>query len=299
MKTVRTILLTSLWLVSSASAADTIPTETTKAKTATSGATVVAPGGFVTGTTLNEDDPRQATELAISAGGLFSSGNAKTIALTSAAKFRLRRDEHLFTTALAGNFARAGKPGTAVDTTVENVQGLLRYDYFLNSKLSLFLQSTARHDRFQGLDLRVDADPGLAYYLFDTKKHRLTTELGYDFQHDVRRDEARIQVAPEGAAPGTVLPLLDKTQTLHNIRAFAGYENKLYKGVSINLSVEYLQSLKDIGVYRLIFDTGLKTQLVGKLAIATTYTMRFENRPLPSVEKADSLASVNLVYNLL
>ena len=29
-----------------------------------------------------------------------------------------------------------------------------------------------------------------------------------------------------------------------------------------------------------------------------TYTMRYENKPLPTVETTDSIASVNLVYTL-
>jgi len=34
------------------------------------------------------------------------------------------------------------------------------------------------------------------------------------------------------------------------------------------------------------------------LAVAMTYTMRYENKPLPAVETTDSIASVNLVYTL-
>ena len=45
-----------------------------------------------------------------------------------------------------------------------------------------------RRDRFEGLDLRLDLDPGLAYYFINTKKHRLQGEAGYDFQYDIRRD---------------------------------------------------------------------------------------------------------------
>jgi putative salt-induced outer membrane protein len=50
--------------------------------------------------------------------------------------------------------------------------------------------------------------------------------------------------------------------------------------------------------YRLVFDVGLKSSIGGNFAVATTYTMRFENEPLPTVEKTDSIASVNLVYTL-
>ena len=101
-----------------------------------------------------------------------------------------------------------------------------------------------------------------------------------------------------GAPPGTLPTELDKTQDLHNARLFIGYENKLYKEVSFVTSLEYLQNFADTDKYRLIFDIGLKSNIAEKLAIATTYTMRYENAPLPNVEKADSIASVNLVYTL-
>lgn len=263
----------------------TLPGETVKAQTATKGTTDIVKGTAVAGALPAEDDPRIATEANIAAGGLFSSGNARTVALTTAGKFRLRRDEHQFTTQLAANFARAGKKGEAVDTTVENYQGLLRYDYFFTDSIAAFLQSSARRDRFQGLDLRLNIDPGVAYYFVNTKKHQLRGELGYDLQHDIRRDASR--------TPG-----VDKTQTLHNVRTFAGYDNKLYKEVGLTTSFEYLQSVSDLGTYRFVFDVGLKTNIADNLAIATTYTMRFENKPLPDVEKADSIASVNLVYTL-
>ena len=295
--------VSTLFAVEGAALADdpaTLPTGTVKANAATTGSTDVAKGGFATGAVPAADDPSHATEASIQAGGLFSSGNARTIALTTAGKFRIRRDEHQFSTAASANFARAGKTGTPVETTVENYQGLLRYDYFILEPLALFLQSTGRRDRFQGLDLRLNVDPGAAYYFVNTKKQSLRAELGYDLQHDIRRDASRTIAAPTPAdgSPPPPPTRVDKTQTLHNVRAFVGYENKLYEAVGFITSFEYLQNVSDLGTYRLIFDVGLKTNISTNLAIATTYTMRFENKPLPTVEKTDSIASVNLVYTL-
>jgi putative salt-induced outer membrane protein len=308
MKTISTLGLPAVLITLSNSAlaqsappatSPTIPTETIKAQTATTGKTDVAKGGFAAGALPAADDPREATEGAVAAGGLFSSGNARTVALTAGGKFRLRREEHQLTVQGAANFARAGKKGEKVDTTVENYQGLLRYDYFFTDHVALFLQSTARRDRFQGLDLRLNFDPGAAYYFVNTKTQQLRGELSYDLQHDIRRDASRRIVTP--APPGGVAPpptLVDKTQTLHNVRAFVGYDSKIYKEVGFLTSFEYLQNVSDLGTYRFVFDVGLKSNIADNLAIATTYTMRFENKPLPNVEKADSIASVNLVYTL-
>src|SRR5690242_16991924 len=87
----------------------TIPNETVKANTATKGNTDIAKGGFVTGAERKEDDPTYVNDVSIGAGGLFSAGNARTIALTSILKTRFRRDEHQFSGAAAVNYGRAGK----------------------------------------------------------------------------------------------------------------------------------------------------------------------------------------------
>jgi len=276
-----------------------LPSETVKAKTATTGKTDLAPSTFATGNAPPEEEEQYATDLSIAAGGLFASGNARQIALTTATKLRLRRYEHQITAATAANFARAAKKGENAETTVENYQGLLRYDVFLSNRVSLFVQSVARRDRFQGLDLRLNVDPGVAYHFIQTKNQRLILEIGYDVQHDIRRDADRVTETPP-VAPATTptVTVQPKTRTLHNARGFFGYENKLYAEVSFIASLEHIQNFEDPDVYRLVFDVGLKSTIREKLAIATTYTMRYENRPLPDVEKSDSLASINLVYTL-
>lgn len=188
--------------------------------------------------------------------------------------------------------ASASDPGSgprpAAQTTVENYQGLARYDLFVTPRISFFVQSQARRDRFQGLDLRLNIDPGIAYHFVQTKNQRLVLEGGYDLQFDIRRDEVIDATTPRA----------DKTRTLHNSRAFFGYENRLYPEVSFISSLEHIQNFQDSQVYRLIFDVGLKSTIRGKLAVAATYTMRYENRPLAGVVKTDSLASIALVYSL-
>src|SRR5262245_2427674 len=94
----------------------TIPGETVKASTATKGNTDIAKGGFVTGGERKEEDPKYVNDVSIGAGGLFASGNARTVALTSVAKTRFRRDESQFSGAAAVNYGRAGKKGEEIDS---------------------------------------------------------------------------------------------------------------------------------------------------------------------------------------
>ena len=85
---------------------------------------------------------------------------------------------------------------------------------------------------------------------------------------------------------------------MHNARIFLGYENKLRKEVSFISSIEFLQNFADIETFRFIADIGLKSNVADHLALATTYTARYENKPLPDVIELDSIASFNLVYSL-
>lgn len=271
--------------------AQEMPKETLKGDKATSGKTELETGTFAAHDEDEDDEEKKVTNLEVSGGGLFLQGNAKTVAATTSGKFRLRRDVHQFTSALAINYARAGKTGTPVETTAENLQGLLRYDYYFAKRWSFFLQTQGRRDRFQGLDLRANFDPGVAFYAVSAKKQRLWLEGGYDLQHDIRR-RANVD---EAAAAGTPI---DKSQTLHNARGFLGYENKLYDVVAFESGLEYLQSVEHSDTYRVIFYAGLKSQVADRLAVATTYTMRFENKPLPGIEKVDSIGAVSLVYTV-
>ena len=63
---------------------------------------------------------------------------------------------------------------------------------------AVFGAVSARHDRFQGLELRINLDPGVSYYFIDEEKQQLWLEGGYDFQHDIRRDDAIADAYADG-----------------------------------------------------------------------------------------------------
>jgi putative salt-induced outer membrane protein len=168
------------------------------------------------------------TEVSFNLGGLFAAGNSRSAAVTAGVKSKLKRGDHQFQGAAVVNYARAAG---AVDnssvnqpmaTTVENVQALLRYDWFFSKHWSLFLQTSGRHDRFEGLDLRYQLAPGVAYYFIQEEKEQLWAEAGYDLQVDVRSDtyihnsDGTTKVDADGK-------LLEKTEAVHNARLFLGF----------------------------------------------------------------------------
>lgn len=263
-----------------------------KQDAATSGATDVASSGFEAPVAPPEE-AKDTTEADISAGALLSTGNARSLSATSAGKFRLRRTVNQFSAAAAINYARsAASPDDDVETTVENYQGKLRYDRFVSGSFAVFLALSARRDRFQGLDLRLNLDPGVAYYFVDDKKQQLWVELGYDLQYDVRRDENITAAALDGT-------VLDKAETRHNGRAFAGYSNDVSETVSFNTGVEFLKDVETSENWRLNWDAALSSSIGSGFSVATTFSLKYDNNPLPKVKTTDTVTAISLVYKLL
>ncbi len=258
---------------------------------ATSGTTDVAHEGFEAA--VVEEEAKEESDLELSAGGLLATGNSRSTAATAAGKLRLRRAANQYSASVAGNYARAASaPDAPMETSVENLQGRVRYDRFLSDSWSVFVAESARRDRFQGLALRLNFDPGLAYYFFDYEKHRLFAELGYDLQYDVRRDDTIAESALDGVD-------VDKTEVRHSGRAFLGYDNKLNSAVSFSTGLEYIQAVTEAENWRVNWDVGLTSSISESFSLATTFSLRFDNNPLPGVEKTDTTTAVSLVYTLL
>jgi putative salt-induced outer membrane protein len=280
----------ALVTLAASAAADDVPAGTMSSTAASSGSTDVASSGkFEAPSAKPADDEKSknTTEAQILGGGLLATGNSRSLAATASTSFRMRREQNQFSVLAAANYARAAADSTSpVKPTVENYQGKLRYDRFVASSFALFLASSARRDRFQKLDLRLNVDPGAAFYFVDEPNQQLWGELGYDFQFD---DNA--QTAVDAGA--------QKTVNTHSGRAFLGYRNALNEAVAFTTGVEYLQGLADTNKFRVNWDAGLTSKIAGHFSLATTFSMRFDHAPNPGVKDTDLTTAVSLVYQLL
>lgn len=298
MKTFRPIALSCsvplVLLTGIARAQDPIPGGAAPQAAASTGKTDVANTGKFETVAKPEAEQKDALELQVLAGGALATGNARSLSATSSASFRLRRQANQFTAVAAVNYGRAAVPGADVETTVDNQQGRVRYDRFLAKSFGVFIAASARRDRFQGLNLRLNIDPGVAYYFVDQEKQQLWGELGYDFQFDVRRQDA-IDAALAADPP----IVLDKTKSAHFGRAFVGYSNALNEAVTFKTGLEYLQGLTDTESFRLNWDNALSSKIGGNFSLATTFTLKYDHKPLPGIRTTDTMTAVSLVYTLL
>ncbi len=282
----------------SAAAEPEVPTGTIEGPAADSGAKEIDGQGQFGSAAEKEEEAGDALEWDLSFGALIATGNSRAIALNGGTNFLFRRGRHQLTAVGLGNYGRSVPvddmgtpiPDAGLATTLGNVQGRVRYDLFLSDHWSLFGMATARHDPFQGLDLRLNLDPGVAWYILSTPGQRLTAEAGYDFQFDVRDTETLDELEASGE------PRPDKTAPTHAVRLAGSYVNNINSAVSFRTGLEYLQSVQRALRWRINWDVGLTTTLFRSLALATTFNLRIDNDPLPGVRSVDTVTAVSLVY---
>jgi hypothetical protein len=237
-------------------------------------------------------DPLDVTTVALAAGGQLSTGNSRLVAGTASGDYTTRFSDNGIGASILGNYGRGAAPGAKLETTVQNVQGRLRYDRYLLDPLSVFVINTGRHDRFQGLDFRYNLDPGFKYLFVQEAATKAWGELGYDFQHDIRREDARNFVDDQGQEWR-----LHKTRNDHSSRAFVGFTHAFNDAVNLNLGVEYLQSFVKSKRYRLNFDALFAAKLGKGLALGAGFAGRFDDDPLPTKKSFDSQSTVSLIYS--
>lgn len=268
-------------------------------KTVSTGSTDFASTGFEA-YVRPEQATKDTIELALSAGAFLSAGNTRSIAATFAEQFRLRRGAHQLSVSSGVNYGRSAPDAdSGLDTTVENYQAKLRYDYFFTESLALFFGTSARKDRFQGLALRVNFSPGAAYYLIDEQDHQLWTELGYNLQHDLRTDAVVRDGAREGEA-------VEHSESRHFGRLFVGYGNHLNRVVTFDSGLEYLPAISPFQDavtgrrnFRLSWTAAFTSKVSNEFSVSSSVTIDYDNNPLPGVGRADATTAMQLVYRLL
>jgi putative salt-induced outer membrane protein len=278
-----------------APAAAQAPTGLTHQAPATGGTTEVAVEGFQAAPEhAKEEENKDSSHLKLTAGGFLAQGNARTLAFTGSADYSVRRSASQFSVLAAVNFGRSAPAADApIETTVENYQARFRYDYFFAPSIAGFFAASGRRDRFQGLDLRLNVGPGLAYYFIDDKAQGLWAELGYDFQYDLRQQDF-IDLAALEAPP----QIIADTEKRHNVRGFVGYDNQVSDAMKFSTGLEYLQNVEAAENARLNFDAALAVQLNQAFAVAVTVSLKYDNNPLPGVEETDLITALNLVYTM-
>ncbi len=243
-----------------------------------------------------EKPSSDTTNMNLSAGGLVTTGNSKTVALTLNGQFDMRRGDNGVLIGLLGNYGESTVAPNPSTPTAQNIQGKLRYDRYFIDNLAGFLLATGRHDRFQGIGFRLNLDPGLKVIAYKDEAQSIWAELGYDFQFDARNDTGR--QPPKDSPIGT--PPFAATRTDHSARGYLGYRRNFNSAVTFSTGVELLQSFveTDLGSAdtRVNFDANLAAKLDFGFSLGVGFSARYDRLPIPGKQQLDTNTTMSIIY---
>lgn len=243
----------------------------------------------------------EGTTVTLSAGGSWATGNTRSLQGTINGQLETRSGDNAIATHVLGNYGQAGRPDMTV--AAQNIQGRLRYDRFLTDGMSVFMMTTGRHDRFQGIDFRLNLDPGVRYLVVRESAYALWGEAGYDLQHDVRRradtivyEDPETRLLPRVDPATRDVIRVPRTYTDHAGRLFVGYRHAFNKEVTLQTGLEYLQSLRDPDRYRMNLDALAAAKLTRGFSLGMSLGARYDHAPLAGKDRLDTLMTANLIY---
>jgi putative salt-induced outer membrane protein YdiY len=245
------------------------------------------------------------TSLKLAAGASILAGNANSVGLTGSGSLRLRRSLNQYSADAAVNWGQAAVPDASGISTwdqmtqnAENYQGRIRYDRFLSRRWTLFAMLQGRRDRFQAYDLRLNFDPGLAFYVIQKENHHFRIEAGYDLSYDVR--ERTGLAALNGALVRGDAGYLPPESIRHGMRFDLAYDIAFNDKVGFATELELLAPFEfdPTFPFRLNWTNGLTANLSSRFAFVAGFTLRYDNAPVGR-QNTDAMASLNLSYTLL
>ncbi len=176
------------------------------------------------------------------------------------------------------------------DRTAFNINSKLRYDRFFTEMDAAFLGVVARHDRFAGLDLRIQGQIGYLRNFFKEENHRFWGEAGYDITYDNFDPDPLTD--PDGNE-------LDGDAIVQAIRLFLGYDNQINKMVAFGTGLEALFNVEDGEDVRLNSVSQLNSTIADNLQLELKFTLLFDNVPVAGFRRLDTTTQLNLIYRLL
>jgi putative salt-induced outer membrane protein YdiY len=181
-------------------------------------------------------------------GGNITDGNTKTTALNASARFTARAERQRFGLEAKYNYGEVN----SLISTRNSLLGL-NYDYFVTKRVYTTVFTLLEQDTFQDLNLRSTAGAGLGYQFIDTKRTKLSGDLGLAYvnenfrtQPDTDSASGRWSVTFNHEFLPDVLFFFHRNEGYYDLKAPNGYRIRadqglrfpVYKGFSLNLEYD-------------------------------------------------------------
>jgi putative salt-induced outer membrane protein YdiY len=204
-------------------------------------------------TQINPPPVKWTGDLTLNA--LVTSGNSKTENIGATFNAARRSEQDRITLGAGYYYGRQEDRDTGdKDTTIDNVFGAAKYDYFLTKQLYLYGGVRAERDRIADLDLRFTPSIGLGYQWYETPTFNLSTEAGlawvYEDYRNADSDDhfaARLAYHVDWTPHQAVklfhnfewLPAVDDPFDDYNLNADAGLRATITRGFFAEMKIEF------------------------------------------------------------
>ncbi len=223
-----------------------------------------------------EEDEQGAASLwsgSLGLAYLATSGNTDT--QTLGADFSMEREPTPWGLELSASFNRADENGV---TTAERYTARGRGTRALGERWGVFGGLSGEKDEFAGYDLLLVVEGGATYNALLGPTHTLSFDGGLTYT-----DESRIDPEPDVDYLGAVLGL--------------SYQWKLSETASLGERLLYYPNFDQGADWRLSSETALQAALTNRLAVKTSYELRFRNQPIGDNSGTDTTTKVSLVVS--
>jgi putative salt-induced outer membrane protein YdiY len=238
-----------------------------------------------------EEPKDNATSLNASAGGSLNTGNTRAYQLNAGADLLIVRNPHSLAASGVFAYGRAALPDDPerrLRETIKSFNAKARYNYFLFSNDSLFVNAGYRWDPFAGLNYRIQGQAGYGHHFIREEKQRFWGEVGYDITGD------RYHQLPGRPAPDP------RTALVHSVRLFFGYDNQLNPMVTYLGGIEGLVNVEQAKDTRINFDNALRSAIDGNFKVELKFRLAWDNVPVPKgIDRLDTQTLISLLYTLI
>ena len=219
-------------------------------------------------------DKRFSDEMSFSL--VNTTGNSDTLALAGKNDMKYKFSEKWTGSWVAGALYNKSDG----DKTAEKYFTDLRANYTLSERWYAYGLGSWLRDKFAGFENRISIGPGVGYNFLIGPKHFLRGETGLNYAYEDYSD-----------------PDQDNEQYLEG-RLFGKYEWAFTEKTKFSQGLEYLQSFKTGGAWKLNSETALISDITDILALKISYSVFYNNDPHPSdLDKTDTVLATSLVVS--
>lgn len=215
------------------------------------------------------------------AGAIVARGNSQSESFT--AKFDIAREWEDWKQAFGTSAVYAADPAGA---TGQRWDVRSQTDYKFHAKGFSFGSARYEEDRFSGFEYQSSLGMGLGWRFHDDPRTKLIAQIGLGY----RQMQTRASLEEDGL---TVIPSEQQDALVE--QAKIEFEHSLTQTTRV-----LDQMLVESGVDNTFIsnDISLQVKIMGSLALAVGYSVRYNTRPPEGFDTTDTLSTLNLVYEM-